>query len=106
MAKVEQSEQTEPSFLIRSYSDGVAILTLNRPSARNSLSTGLISALQAELDAIRNNDSVRVVVIAAVGEVFCAGHDLREMIIHVFLFSDSRVSVFRLAGLPIPTPSH
>ncbi len=82
MAKVEQSEQTEPSFLIRSYSDGVAILTLNRPSARNSLSTGLISALQAELDAIRNNDSVRVVVIAAVGEVFCAGHDLREMRAH------------------------
>lgn len=78
-AKAERSEQTASPLLIRSYSDGVAVLTLNRPSSRNSLSIGLMSALQAELDAIRNNESVRVVVIAAAGEIFCAGHDLKEI---------------------------
>jgi len=75
----ERLKQTEAPLLLSSHSDGVVILTLNRPSARNSLSTGLMSALQAELDKIKNNNSVRVVVIEAAGEVFCAGHDLKEI---------------------------
>ena len=77
--KAERLEATEEAPLLRSDSDGVALLTLNRPRARNSLSLGLIAALQAELDAIREDDGVRVVVIAAAGDVFCAGHDLKEI---------------------------
>jgi enoyl-CoA hydratase/carnithine racemase len=59
---------------------GVVRLTLNRPRAYNSLSVGLMTALQAELDAIKAaRDSVKVVIIAANGPGFCAGHDLKEV---------------------------
>ena len=71
---------TQPDdILLRTDTDGVATLTLNRPSARNALSTGLMAALQTEIDAIAQDISVRVVVIAANGPAFCAGHDLREL---------------------------
>jgi enoyl-CoA hydratase/carnithine racemase len=66
-------------ILKRADADGVATLTLNRPAARNALSTGLMAAMQTELDAIAADRSVRVVVIAANGPAFCAGHDLREV---------------------------
>ena len=54
-------------------------LTLNRPQAFNALSEAMIAALQSEFDAIADDESVRVVVLAAVGKAFCAGHDLKEM---------------------------
>ena len=57
----------------------VARLTLNRPDARNALSTGLMAALQDALDRVASDNAVRVVVIAANGPAFCAGHDLREL---------------------------
>ena len=66
-------------ILVRDDSAGVATLTLNRPEARNALSTDLMAALQAELDAIAADGAVHVVVIAASGSAFCAGHDLREI---------------------------
>lgn len=59
--------------------DGIATLTLNRPTARNALSIGLMTALVAELDRIAGDASVKVVIIAAAGPAFCAGHDLREV---------------------------
>lgn len=67
------------AVLLRQDADGVAYLTLNRPAARNALSLALMAALQDALDAIRDDDSVRVVVLKAAGPAFCAGHDLREM---------------------------
>lgn len=57
---------------------GVVRLTLNRPDAFNALSEALIDALQAQLADIAKSDA-RVVVIAAAGRAFCAGHDLKEM---------------------------
>ncbi|MEX2453834.1 MAG: enoyl-CoA hydratase-related protein, partial [Rhodospirillaceae bacterium] len=66
----------ETEILLRSDRDGVATLTMNRPEARNALSVGLMGALRAELDAIEDDPSVRVVVVAANGPAFCAGHDL------------------------------
>ena len=65
--------------LLREDRDQVAILTLNRPQARNSLSEGLIAALTEQLAAIATDTSVRVVVIAANGPAFSAGHDMKEM---------------------------
>lgn len=70
---------TNDDILLRSDDHGVATLTLNRPDARNALSTGLMAALQSELGRIAAEASVRVVVIAANGPAFCAGHDLREV---------------------------
>lgn len=58
---------------------GVVTLTLNRPQAFNALSEDLMTTLQHELDAVAADRSVRVVVLAATGKAFCAGHDLKEM---------------------------
>ena len=58
---------------------GVVTLTLNRPQAFNALSEGMLEALQRELDRVAADAQARVVVIAAAGKAFCAGHDLKEM---------------------------
>ena len=58
---------------------GVVTLTLNRPDAFNALSQAMLAALQAELDALRDDAALRVVILAAAGKAFCAGHDLKEM---------------------------
>jgi enoyl-CoA hydratase/carnithine racemase len=65
--------------VLRDDQDGIATLTLNRPQARNALSIGLMEALDAELVSIAADPATRVVVIAAAGPAFCAGHDMREM---------------------------
>ena len=69
----------DDAVLLRHDADGIARLTLNRPSARNALSVALMDALQSALDAVARDDTVKAVVIAANGPGFCAGHDLREM---------------------------
>jgi enoyl-CoA hydratase/carnithine racemase len=66
-------------ILLRHDADNIATLTLNRPAARNALSMGLMEALDAELAAIADTPAIRVVIIAANGPAFCAGHDLREI---------------------------
>jgi enoyl-CoA hydratase/carnithine racemase len=68
-----------PPILLREDVDGIAVLTLNRPAARNCLSVALIADLQAALDAIRDDNAVRAVVISAAGSVFSSGHDLKEL---------------------------
>ena len=70
---------SEAPILTRDDADGICTLTMNRPKARNALSVGLMTALQTELDAIAEDDSVNVVVLAAAGPAFCAGHDLKEV---------------------------
>jgi len=65
--------------LLRENLDDVAVLTLNRPDARNSLSEALIAALTETLGGIAGDKAVRVVVLAANGPGFCAGHDMKEM---------------------------
>ena len=69
----------ETDLLLHTTTGGVTTLTLNRPAARNALSLDLMAALCAALDAIQEDVTVRVVVIAGAGPAFCAGHDLREM---------------------------
>lgn len=71
--------ETDVSVLLRDDRDGVATLTLNRPDKFNALSCELLDALGRELEAISIDGSVRVVVVAASGKAFCAGHDLKEM---------------------------
>jgi enoyl-CoA hydratase/carnithine racemase len=61
--------------------NGILVLTLSNPPA-NALSMETMALLQAELDHARDDASVRVVVIAAAGKLFCAGHDLKEMTAH------------------------
>ena len=63
--------ENEP-VLLRHDADGVTTLTLNRPGQFNSLSTELLTELQHALDAIAQEASVRVVVIAGAGKAYCA----------------------------------
>ena len=65
--------------LLEERTDGVLRLTLNRPAARNALSSGLMRALVEALGSAAGDPQVRVVVIAGAGRAFCAGHDLREL---------------------------
>ena len=66
-------------ILLRQDSDGVTTLTLNRPQQYNALSGEMLTELQTALDDINQDDSVRVVIIAANGKAFCPGHDLKEV---------------------------
>ena len=66
-------------LVLRQDQGHIARLTLNSPSNYNALSLAMIAALEAELDRIAADNGIRVVVLAAVGKAFSAGHDLREM---------------------------
>ena len=70
---------SQRQILWREHVGNIALLTLNRPDARNSLSEGLIAALTEELRHIHDDASVRAVVIAANGKAFSAGHDMKEL---------------------------
>jgi enoyl-CoA hydratase/carnithine racemase len=89
--------------------DGVATLTLNRGARFNPLSSEMIAALHTALDDIARDHHVQVVVIAAEGRGFCAGHDLKEMRAHAKdhswqrkLFDDCSRMMTRLTELPQP----
>jgi len=70
----------QPAPLVLSNQQGAVLrLSLNRPSARNALSSGLMAALADTLEAASADTDVRVVILAAEGNVFCSGHDLKEM---------------------------
>jgi enoyl-CoA hydratase/carnithine racemase len=73
------AQATTESVLLRHDAGGVATLTLNRPKQYNALSEALLASLQGELEAIEQDQAVRVVVIAGAGSAFCAGHDLKQM---------------------------
>ena len=72
------AHQVETQLLVE-IADGIANLTLNRPGQFNALSSALISELQSAFDRIAADPGVRVVVLAASGRGFCAGHDLKEI---------------------------
>ncbi|WP_413520047.1 enoyl-CoA hydratase [Psychrobacter glacincola] len=66
-------------LVIRENSDSIVTLTLNSPKQFNALSVELLTTMQAELDNIAQDRNIQVVVIAANGKAFCAGHNLKEM---------------------------
>ena len=73
---------TPPPLLLTAHTGGVLRLVLNRPQARNALSSELLAALQAALAGAAQDNATRVIVIAAEGPVFSSGHDLKEMAQH------------------------
>jgi enoyl-CoA hydratase/carnithine racemase len=70
---------TELPYVLRQQTGGVVTLTLNRANKFNPLSEEMMTALQAELNQITTDPQVRVVILAAEGKAFCAGHDLKQM---------------------------
>ena len=83
-------------------------LTLNRPQAFNALSEGMLTALQGELDVLSKDATLRVVVLAASGRAFCAGHNLKEMRTqpsleyYQRLFAQCSHMMLSLRRLPVP----
>jgi enoyl-CoA hydratase/carnithine racemase len=65
--------------LFLEHEDGIAVITLNRPSKRNALSLELMWELIGCLNEIENSGSAQAVILAAAGKVFSSGHDLSEM---------------------------
>ncbi len=82
MAQPLRTTSPSPPRLLKEYVSQIAVLTLNRPAARNSLSEELIADLHAALRAIAEDPSVRAVVIAASGTAFSSGHDLKQLTAH------------------------
>ncbi|MGI8896302.1 MAG: enoyl-CoA hydratase [Casimicrobiaceae bacterium] len=95
-------------FVLAATSNGVCTLTLNRGERFNPLSLDMLAALDAALDTVANDTGVRVVVLAAAGKAFCAGHDLREMRAHIDgdwqrrLFEACSQMMLKLTRLPQP----
>ena len=99
---------TDTPFVLRDTSGSVLTLTLNRGDRFNPLSLAMIAALQAELD-LAAASAARLVVLAAAGRGFCAGHDLKEMRSHAGddawqrgLFDDCSRLMLSLTRLPQP----
>lgn len=71
--------EAEGPVLIRQDHDAICTLTMNRPKQMNLLTSEMIAAIQDALDNVAQDDGIRVVVLAANGKGFCAGHDLKEI---------------------------
>ena len=105
---MDPSGPPAPLPLLMSEADGVVFLTLNRPGQFNALSLAVLDALHAALDSIAAGADARVVVIAANGNAFCAGHDLKEMraandqLFVTKLFQRCSDMMMKIAKLPVP----
>ena len=75
----DRPASTAAAVLLSERDGEIAVLTLNRPAARNSLSEALLIALSEAWREIAADRSIRAVVLAANGPAFCAGHDLKEL---------------------------
>jgi enoyl-CoA hydratase/carnithine racemase len=98
----------EPILLHSRDERGVHTLTLNTPKAFNALSEAMLSALSAALEQVAQDPSARVLVLAAAGKAFCAGHNLKEMKAHPTLayyqqlFSQCSRMMLQIQKLPVP----
>ena len=105
---MKPDEGEEPVLLRSEDPRGVVTLTLNRAQAFNALSEAMLTALQREFETIAEDESLRVVVLAAEGKAFCAGHDLKEMRAkpslpyYERLFSQCSEVMLRIQRLPVP----
>ncbi|MEP6883109.1 MAG: enoyl-CoA hydratase [Gammaproteobacteria bacterium] len=95
-------------LILQQRKGSIAYLTLNRPAQYNALSEEMLAALQAALDSLAEDTSVRVVVLGGAGKAFCAGHDLKQMQANPSLeyyqrlFDDCSRMMLRIQTLPQP----
>jgi enoyl-CoA hydratase/carnithine racemase len=101
--------KVETPLVLRTDEGPVRTLTLNRGERFSPLSSAMIAALQAELDAVAADESIRAIVLAALGRGFCAGHDLKELRAHAGdpgwqrrLFDDCSHLMMTLTRIPQP----
>ena len=79
MDSTKPTTELPPPALHTRDDRGVHTLVLNRPKTFNALSEDMLAAMQAALNSIARDANARIVVIAADGKVFCAGHNLKDM---------------------------
>ena len=79
MNSVGPEMKKDEALVLRNDRNSVATLILNRPAARNALSSRLMSELQKQLDLITEDQAIKALVIGGAGPAFCAGHDLKEI---------------------------
>jgi enoyl-CoA hydratase/carnithine racemase len=107
MSTLSVADNVAP-LVLEQHTGGIAFLTLNRPAQYNALSEEMLAALQATLDALSKDASVRVVVLGGAGKAFCAGHDLKQMKANPSLeyyrrlFDDCSRLMMRIQTLPQP----
>jgi enoyl-CoA hydratase/carnithine racemase len=82
MAGMEARNIVEAPLLLQEDRGSIAVLTLNRPEARNPLSLALIEALHAAIIKLGKRDPVRAIVLTGAGSAFSSGHDLKELTSH------------------------
>jgi len=71
--------QAREPLLLRDDRDAICTLTMNRPQQMNLLTSEMLDALQKEFDLLKADSTIRVIILAAAGKGFCAGHDLKEI---------------------------
>ena len=105
----DHTARTEQPYVVRTESDGVVRLTLDRGDRFNPLSSGMIAALAGHLDQLADDATARVVVLAGAGRGFSAGHDLAELGAHQAdeawqrrLFDACSSMMLQLTRLPQP----
>ena len=105
--KASTASQDISSIVLKeTRAPGVMMLTLNRPDQYNPLSEDMLSSLQAEIDEVSADNDIKVLIIAAAGKAFCAGHDLKEMraapdqLYYEDLFSRCSQMMLTLARMP------
>jgi enoyl-CoA hydratase/carnithine racemase len=97
-----------PSVLHTRDNRGVHTLVLNRASTFNALSESMLAALQAALDFVALDATARMVVVAAEGKAFCAGHNLKDMLsnpelaYYQKLFAQCTRMMLSIQNLPVP----
>ncbi|MDB5898792.1 MAG: enoyl-CoA hydratase [Ramlibacter sp.] len=98
----------EQPVLLSRDARGVVTLTLNRPANFNALSEEMLAALHVALADVAHDEGARVLVIAAAGKAFCAGHNLKEMVAsprldyYQQLFADCARMMLAIQKLPLP----
>ena len=95
------------ALILRDDRDGIATITLNRPAARNALSSAMMSALEDAFESVAADKQTRVLVLGGAGPGFCAGHDLREVRAadgqaRARLFAQCSRMMQRITTLPVP----
>ena len=81
-ARSNNPDSANAPVLLRGDIDGIALLSLNRPQQRNTLSEAMLTALADEFAMIATDDKVRAVILSHNGPAFSAGHDMKEMTAH------------------------
>ena len=86
------------AVLFEARQDGIALITLNRPEARNALGKEIRASLFAAWERFERDVALRVAILTGAGDVFCAGGDLKEMV-------ETRLTVPPRDMFPVPGDS-